>query len=153
MVMREQKQNGDLPDGEQLMARMDAIRNSSQRHVVRMHAEAERLVDWREHVRAQPLLAVAAASAAGFLLIFRKTAPSKSAPNHFGSKQADSGEATRTTLASGAMAFAGTMLGNLVKQTLSNYVKNQLAGGQHDRSENVRTESTEEVASRSPSRW
>ncbi|MCA9157908.1 MAG: hypothetical protein KDA72_06245 [Planctomycetales bacterium] len=153
MMTRESNQTGDLSDGEQLIARMNAIRNSSQRHVERMQVEAGRLVDWREHVRAQPLLAVAVASAAGFLLVFRRTTPAPSTPQQLASKQVESGEAARTSLASGAMAFAGTMLGNLLKQTLSNYVKNQLAGGQHDRSQNERTESTAGGAAQSPSRW
>lgn len=152
-MTREHNPTGDLPDGEQLIARMNAIRNSSEQHVVRMQVEAGRLVDWREHVRAQPLLAVAVASAAGFLLVFRKTAPATSTPKPFASKQAEIGEPTRTTLASGAMAFAGSMVANLVKQTLSNYVKNQLAGGQRDRSQNERTGFTEGVEARSSSRW
>lgn len=154
MMTREQKQIGDPPDGEQFIARMDAIRNASERHVVRMRAEAERLADWREYVRAQPLLAMAVASAAGFLLMVRVAAPAQSTPKDLFSKQAESGgDAARTTLASGAMAFVGTIVGNLVKQTVSNYVKNQLAGGQHDRRDSKQAESREEVASGRPSRW
>ncbi len=141
-----------MADGEQLIAQMNAIRNSSERHVVRMHAEAERLVDWREHVRAQPLLAVAVASAAGFLLMYRK-GPRRSATIQTATRQEENADATRTTLASGAMAFAGTMLGNLVKQSVSNYVKNRLAGAQHDRSGNEQRESRDPFEARSPTRW
>lgn len=152
-MAREQKYGDDMPDGEQLIARMDAIRSSSERHVVRMHAEAERLVDWREHVRSQPLLAVAVASAAGFLLMYRKATPAKDPPRQSAARQEEVGEAARATFASGAMAFAGTMIGNLVKQSVSNYVKNKLAGVQHDRRENEQPKPTDEFATRSPDRW
>ncbi len=151
--MTHDQRHGEVSEGEQLIARMNAIRNSSERHVVRMHAEAERLVDWREHVRSQPLLAVAVASAAGFLLMYRTAAPPQASPRQSAARQAESGDAARTTLASGALAFAGTMIGNLVKQTLSTYVKNKLAGVQHDRSENEQPKSSEEFATRSTSRW
>ncbi|MEO8271578.1 MAG: hypothetical protein ABI557_17780 [Aureliella sp.] len=151
-MTREQKLSGSVTDGEQLISRMNAIRDSSERHVVRMHAEAERLVDWREHVRAQPLLAVAVASAAGFLLMYRKGTPSQTAPKQSAPRHGDD-KAARTTLTSGAMAFAGTMVGNLVKQTLSNYLKSKLAGVQHDRRENEQPESYEQPAIQSPSRW
>lgn len=172
--MRAQPLGDDVSDGEQLIARMNSIRNSSERHVLRMHAEAERLVDWREHVRAQPLLAMAVAGAAGFVLMYRKSARPQPAParsamdrtamDRTGINRAamntgetmDTGQsdrATRSTFVSGAMAFAGTMIGNLLKQTASNYIKNQFSGVQHDRRESEQSKSSAEFAAQSPSRW
>jgi hypothetical protein len=59
-----------------LIERMNAIRNTSERHVERLHHEVERLKDWREHVKARPFLAVGASAVAGFWLVSRLTAGS-----------------------------------------------------------------------------
>lgn len=158
---------GDYPPDDDLIARMNAIRNSSERHVVRMHAEAERLVDWREHVRSQPLVAVGAAAAAGFFLVFRSRgsqAPQvrtqASRPRNADTGNADTATearvteaATRTSLTSGAMAFIGTMAGNMVKQYAANYVKGKLAGVHHDRNTNEQSEVHSPQAGQSTGRW
>lgn len=150
-------------DEEQLIERMNKIRNASERHVSQMHLEAERLVDWREHVRAQPLPALAIAVAAGFWLFHRKpAAPAKQRPHAPSPCQkpdaehpdADSQESVaRTSFASGAMAFAGTMAGNLLKQYVSNYVQQKLAGVQHDRNATARDRSDETHPAQESSRW
>lgn len=158
--------SGDgLPDDD-LIARMNAIRNSSERHVVRMHAEAERLVDWREHVRSQPLVAVGVAAAAGFFLLYRSRgnkAPQVRAERGRGDADARKTDkatearvneaTTRTSLTSGAMAFIGTMAGNMVKQYAANYVKGKLAGVHHDRNTDEQSEVHSPRASQSTGRW
>ena len=143
-------------DEDQLIEQMNAIRNASERHVAQMHLEAERLVDWREHVRAQPLPALAIAVAAGFWLFYRKppalATPRPATPSS--AKKLDAQQqdfVARTTFASGAMAFVGTMAGNLLKQYLSNYVQEKLAGVQHDRSATAREKSDESYAERGSS--
>ncbi len=140
-----------------LIDRMNAIRNASERHVVRMHAEAERLVDWREHVRSQPLLAVGVATAAGFFLMYRsrsKTAPQPS-PQAAAPKSDTAQEtATRSSIASGTMAFVGTMAGNMLKQYATNYVKTKLAGVvHHDRNTDEQSEAHSLHASQPSGRW
>lgn len=154
-----------LPDDD-LIARMNAIRNSSERHVVRMHAEAERLVDWREHVRSQPMVAVGVAAAAGFFLLYRSrgSSPSrvrtKKVRADSDSEKIDTATAekvneatTRTSLASGAMAFVGTMAGNMLKQYATNYVKGKLAGVHHDRNADQQSEVHSPRAGQSTGRW
>lgn len=147
-------------DEEQLIEQMNAIRNASERHVSQMHLEAERLVDWREHVRAQPLPALAIAVAAGFWLFYRKPPtlatprPPTSSPSSSSAEKQDAQQqefVARTTFASGAMAFVGTMAGNLLKQYVSNYVQEKLAGVQHDRNATAREESDEPYAERGSS--
>lgn len=140
-----------------LIERMRAIRNSSERHVEHMHLEAERLTDWREHVRSQPILALAAATTLGFLAV-QSTTRSDGRPATNGktsqpaTDSAGGRAATRATLASGMMAFAGTMASNLLKQYVSGYVRNQLSGAQHDRGQQT-ADSTETRDVRSPQRW
>lgn len=150
------------PDDD-LVERMNAIRNSSERHVVRMHAEAERLVDWREHVRSQPLVAVGVAAAAGFFLMYRTRGSNAPAVRkQFASQEASgaSREANRadetvarSSLASGAMAFVGTMAGNMLKQYAANYIKGKLAGVHHDRGADEPSEIPSPRAGQSTSRW
>ncbi len=123
---------------DELIERMRAIRNCSEKHVAHMHLEAERLTDWREHVRSQPMLAVAAAATVGFLAVQRTgNADRRPATAATTSQQISDSQgeqlATRTSLASGIMAFAGSMASNLLKQYVSGYVRNQLLGAQHDR--------------------
>ncbi len=146
----------DVAPDDDLIERMNAIRNASERHVVRMHAEAERLVDWREHVRSQPLLAVGVAAAAGFFLMYRsrgKTAPQPSP--QAASPNADTAQetATRSSIASGAMAFVGTMAGNMLKQYATNYVKAKFAGVHHDRNTDEPSEAHSLHASQPSGRW
>lgn len=143
------------PDDD-LIERMNAIRNSSERHVVRMHAEAERLVDWREHVRSHPLAAVGIAAAAGFFLVYRPRG--SSAPQvhtKTTSRKTDKADETaaRTSIASGAMAFVGTMAGNMLKQYAANYVKGKLAGVHHDRSSDEQSEVHSPHAGQPSGRW
>ncbi len=151
------------PDDD-LVERMNAIRNSSERHVVRMHAEAERLVDWREHVRSQPLVAVGVAAAAGFFLVYRARGSSPppvqkkhaSQQANGASREANRADETvaRSSLASGAMAFVGTMAGNMVKQYAANYIKEKLAGVHHDRSADEPSEiPSPRAAGQSTGRW
>lgn len=142
------------PDDD-LIERMNAIRNSSERHVVRMHAEAERLVDWREHVRSHPLASVGIAAAAGFFLMYRSRGSSAPQVQTTASRKTDKADeaAARTSIASGAMAFVGTMAGNMLKQYAANYVKGKLAGVHHDRSSDEQSQVHSPLAGQPSGRW
>lgn len=126
----------ELTEGEELVARMNAIRNVSEVHVAQLHAQAQRLGDWREHVRAQPLLAVTAASAVGFVVTSKlfggRSCPPKAERRQ--SAEADADVATTATTAgisSGLMAFAGSLASAAVKQ----YALQKLRGmAEYDRS-------------------
>ncbi len=140
-----------------LIERMRAIRNSSERHVAHMHLEAERLTDWREHVRSQPILAVAAAATLGFLAVQRSTHSAGQPAPVPASRQRMSvagGErvVTQASVTSGVMAFAGSMASNLLKQYVSGLVRKQLLGAQHDRDRQTEN-ATEPRDVRQPQRW
>lgn len=146
----------NVASDDDLIERMNAIRNASERHVVRMHAEAERLVDWREHVRSQPLVAVGIAAAAGFFLVYRGRGNQAPQPRpQTDSRKTDQAEetATRSSIASGAMAFVGTMAGNMLKQYAANYVKGKLAGMHHDHHTDQPIEANSPHAVQPASRW
>lgn len=60
---------------EQIIERMRLVRLSSKDHVIDLQGEAKRLVDWKEYVRAKPILAVAGASLLGFGLAHNLVQP------------------------------------------------------------------------------
>lgn len=113
--------NQDL-DGEDLVTAMNQIRNNSEQQVLRLHEQAQRLVDWREYVRSKPFVAVGAAVVGGYFLLHRSC---PKCPKQSTSEAAESladRKVAKTSLASGAMAFAGS----LASQAIRYYAMNQL---------------------------
>lgn len=97
-------------DGNQLVSRMRDIRHVSRIHVADLQDEAQRLGDWREYVRARPLLSVAAAAAVGFVLTSRASSSKAPQAETAGSPPA------RVGVASGVLAFAASLAGNAVRE-------------------------------------
>lgn len=122
-----------LEDKRQIVDRMNAIRNVGEQGVREMHHEAMRMTDWREYVRAHPVAAVAAAATLGYTIFGQaSTAVRQDKP------AADSDRSpspVSTTLASGAMAFLGSMASQAAKHYVSGYVRNQLTGANRDSAE------------------
>jgi hypothetical protein len=58
-----------VPKAHEIIERMDVLRASGLRHAVELRTGAKRVVDWKEYVRAKPILFVAIASLSGFGLI------------------------------------------------------------------------------------
>jgi hypothetical protein len=90
---------------------MNAIRNVSESHVAGLRDEAQRLVDWREHVRAKPLLSFAVAAYLGYASMDKLAGGKKHVRR---TRQTDAQEdananVATTSLASGIMAFVGSM--------------------------------------------
>ena len=119
----------DLDDVDGLSQRMDRIRGASRIHVADMQTEAGRLVDWREHVRAKPLVAVAAAVLVGFSLVSRKLKPDTPPLQ---SPDLCSSTTQRSSLASSVFSVAGSMAGNMIRNYVTSYVREKLIGELHD---------------------
>jgi hypothetical protein len=120
---------------EQLVSRMNAIRNVSEAHVADLHQQAQRLGDWREYVRAQPVLSVAVAACVGFVLI-RNVRGVKTCTSHTPrgtDRDAKPDEVNMTAaklgVSSGLMAFAGSLASAAARQ----YLMQKLRGlSEHD---------------------
>ena len=56
-------------DVDELLARMQSVRACGYYHAEVLHGEAKRLVDWKEYVRAKPLMSIAVASLVGFSIV------------------------------------------------------------------------------------
>lgn len=126
-------------DGSELIRRMNAIRNASETHVADLHQEAQRLGDWREYVRAHPLLAFAAATMVGFSLTHRSLRPQPAASvSDAPSASAASTRATATappaSLTAGAMAMVGSLASVALRTYATNYIRKAFEGTSHDRS-------------------
>ncbi|MEZ6137600.1 MAG: hypothetical protein R3C53_22155 [Pirellulaceae bacterium] len=117
-------------DTESIVSQMHRIRNLTESHVAEMHHQAERLVDWREHVRSKPLVAVGVAAIVGFYLVNKVTGtekPQESPP------LSNAPATARASIGSGVMAFFGSMASNAIKSYVTHYVRTQFSGGDHDR--------------------
>lgn len=118
-------------DEEVLVDRMNAIRNVSERHVAALHREAQRLVDWREHVRSAPIIAVTAASVVGYLAVSSVVGnkPSRTTVNTAAQSDGDAlSQTAKTSIGAGVMAFVGSLASLAVKQYATNYIRNSLKG-------------------------
>ncbi len=119
-------------DAGDLIARMNSIRNLSEFHVAELHDEAQRLVDWREHVRAQPLLAVGAATVAGFVLAQRSTSFAKPPRATSSADTAPSATTAAAGAAMGLTALLGSVAASAVRAYATKIVNNMIEGTRHE---------------------
>lgn len=108
----------------ELLRQMHALRTTGDRDVRQLQNEMERVADWREHVRARPLLSAAAAATVGFTVV-RAIFASRPAPAPITVARAN-----RSATGS-ALAFVGGMASTLARQWISDYVKRELKVGQN----------------------
>ncbi len=125
-------------DEAELIERMNRIRNASEQHVAQFHHEVERLKDWREHVRAQPLLAVCASAVVGYILVSKvskpREKPRRNAAPATERKMDESTAnevATTTSLSAGAMAFVGSLASSALRMAATHYVRSALDKRMH----------------------
>lgn len=128
-------------DVEQIIERMRSVRMSGHDHVVELQGEAKRLVDWKEYVRAKPLLSVAAASLVGFgvvrnsIFVVSKPSPSMLAT---GAPPVDN-KSFRSTIGNSIAIMATSIVSNAVKTYIANMLQRGIAKGeindrfQHDK--------------------
>tara|TARA_R110002095_G_scaffold196511_1_gene175409 strand:- start:2 stop:376 length:375 start_codon:yes stop_codon:yes gene_type:complete len=108
-----------------LVARMNAIRNEGEVHVSELHDEADRLTDWREYVRANPLASFAIASAVGYSVVSSVSGRgSASKVSRKPSSEAVPADTVASMgITSGLMALAGSLASTAVRQYLTHKVK------------------------------
>ncbi len=61
--------SNEVANSQSIVLRMQDVREEGSVCAENMQYEAKRLVDWREHVKARPLLAVSFCSVVGFVLV------------------------------------------------------------------------------------
>lgn len=132
----------------EIVLRMRMLRSTGVHGVDKLHHEAQRVTDWREHVRAQPVIATAAASLLG-LFVVRTLFNGRgfARPDIFPSAQANlSGQvraidtSTKPTKSSALWSFGSGIVGMVVKQWLTGIVQKQLGDLSHTPKPNTNVE-------------
>ncbi len=124
----------------ELQRRMHALRSTGDRDVRQLQNEMERVADWREHVRARPVLSAVAAAVVGFTVVRAvfATRPASAPVLRAG---------TNRSAAGSALAFVGGMASTLVRQWISDYVKKELKVGQNGSAAKPNSRSHERTSS------
>lgn len=123
--------------------RMRELRFTGLKDVTQLHAQAERVTDWREHVRAQPVLSAIVASFVGFTVV-------RTFSGRGGSQQvvvAPPGTvAKRKSASMGLLSVAGGMAASWARQWLTEYVKKQVGVHAHATNQSTNSEQRSHAA-------
>ncbi len=112
-----------------IVSRMRELRSTGLKDVNQLHAQVERVTDWREHVRAHPGVTLAAASLLGFALVRKLTNVEPAGQQIFHSQPGsivNQKSATR-----GLLSLAGGMAVSLGRQWLTEYIKKHVGVHAH----------------------
>ena len=123
-------------DTDQIIERMRTVRMSGKAHATDLQRKAKRLVDWKEYVKAKPILSVASVSLLGFGLVRNlMVAASKPSPSSPTRQPARSDASPlKTTLSSSVANLAITVVTNAVKTYVANLMQHGTGkGNSHDR--------------------
>lgn len=126
-----------------LLSRMQSVRACGYNHATELHDEAKRLVDWKEYVRSQPLISIAAASVIGFSVV-RSTLGTNSQSNPplpsstTALENSKSSQSSQSSWKSGAFALVASVATTAAKYYLMTLLQPRRAkGGFNDRSYNA----------------
>jgi hypothetical protein len=136
--------NAKNDESDAIRRRMRELRFAGLKDVSQLHDQAERVTDWREHVRAQPVLSAIAASLVGFTVM-------RTLSGGGGSSQpvdyATPGPVARRKSASmGLLSIAGGMAASLARQWLTEYVKKQVGVNAHATHQSTNSEQRSHAA-------
>jgi hypothetical protein len=108
---------------------MRELRFAGLKDVSQLHAQAERVTDWREHVRAQPVVSAIAASVVGFAIV--RAVANRGEPLQKVVYAPPGVVARRKSASMGLLSIAGGMAASVARQWLTEYVKKQVGVNAH----------------------
>ena len=118
-------------DSSLIISRMRKLRSTGQRDVNQLHAQAERVTDWREHARAQPVLTVIASAVVGYSVV--RALVGQAVANQpltvVGAHQAPITKSKSTSM--GLLSLVGGVAVSVGRQWVTEYIKKQLGGQAH----------------------
>lgn len=132
-------------DADELLARMQLVRESGYCHADELHSEARRLLDWREYVRSKPLMSIAVASLIGFRFVrgALRSSPRLQAAIPVNaailqdSKSSQSSQSSQSSWKSVAFALAANVASTAAKHYLVSLIQPRRSeGGFNDRFRN-----------------
>ena len=112
-------------EAQEIVERMCSVRNVGYDHVVALQGEAKRLIDWKEYVRAKPILFVAVASLLGFSIVRKATqvVSKSSSPTMVVGDFTKDSKSFRSTLTSSLATLATSMASNAIKSYIVNTIQ------------------------------
>ncbi len=123
---------------DEIVLRMRELRTAGIRGVDRLHSQAQRVTDWREHVRAQPVVATTAASLLGFFAVRTLVGSSSLSGNatsqtgqQVHSKVVHVGESSTRPKSSVLWSVVGNVVSTVARQWLTRVVQKQLGEMSH----------------------
>ena len=116
-------------EGAGIISRMRELRSTGQSDVNQLHAQAERVTDWREHDRAQPALSAIASAVVGYAVV-RGLAGNASSGHPSASAQPVQFSQQKSS-SKGILSLVGGIALNVGRQWVTEYLKKQLGGHAH----------------------
>lgn len=127
-----------LPDeGSLIVRRMRELRLTGQSDVTQLHAQAERVTDWREHVRAQPVLTAVCSTVVGYMLVRALagatvlTAARGGATAQPAVASSSAQAAKPASVSAGLLSLAGGIALSVGRQWVTEYLKKQIGVNAH----------------------
>ncbi len=124
-------------EGSMIVSRMRELRSTGQSDVIQLHAQAERVTDWREHVRAKPLVTAVSSTVVGYMVARALAgAPVISTANNRTTIQPVGGSssvqvAKQASMSAGLLSLAGGIALSVGRQWVTEYLKKQLGVNAH----------------------
>ncbi len=107
--------------------RMAQVRRSGQTHVAELGQAMGRVTDWREHYKAHPWFAVAAAMATGYFVAPKRHLSPKSNGRAVPQTESSDAKETAQSITTGAIGgMIGTFASRMIKDYLSNVLRQQI---------------------------
>ena len=128
-----------------IVSRMRELRSTGQSDVEQLHAQVERVTDWREHVRAQPILAVVSSTAVGYLVL--RALVGSGTPVQSVAITSPAQVANKTTASMGLLSLVGGIATSVGRQWVTEYLKKQLGVHAHAANQSTHSEQRSNASS------
>ena len=127
-----------IPDeGSMIVSRMHELRSTGQGDVRQLHAQAERVTDWREHVRAQPMVTAVSSTVVGYMIARALAGGSVTNTTNSGTTIQPAGISSsaqvtkQASMSAGLLSLAGGIAMSIGRQWVTEYLKKQLGVNAH----------------------
>lgn len=135
-----------------IASRMRELRSTGKSDVSELHAQAERVTDWREHARAQPVLTAVSSTVLGFLAM-RALAGNSTRVRTVALMPAAQGEQQfqgerQKQASTAALSLAGGIVMSVGRQLFTEYFKKQLGVHVHGANQSTHTEQRSNASSK-----
>ncbi|MDX1925873.1 MAG: hypothetical protein SFV81_05115 [Pirellulaceae bacterium] len=123
-------------EGSAIVSRMRELRSTGQSDISRLHAQAERVTDWREHVRAQPVLTAVSSTVVGYMLVRALAGgPGPTTVRHSATVQTAASSSAQlakpASVSAGILSLAGGIALSVGRQWVTEYLKKQIGVNAH----------------------